>query len=207
MNHHQESVVVRRTIHHIINNVAAEGEQILPDDQDHYFEFCCEGWRNSVVSDKCFPAENIIASCEPGSQINLQNLMSIEEARNGKPAAAEYYSFRWDGSHNSDRRKAETFMIKKEDQKSRKPSMGKTRWLLFLFGGTRRIQTEMALRDIRSRQSRLSPSSILFRLNNNGDDNKTMISNPMSKSTRSQQGLWGLLKATSRGVNSMPILQ
>lgn len=165
-------------------------------DQENYFEFCSEEWSTSSAS---YPPENIIfcgkiiAYGEPSSQIDFQNLAVKETGLIKKPVE----SFRWNGSHNI------SASSRKEEQKLHKTSsvgkisvlnsLGKFRWSLFLFGGTRFLPTEMALRDIKNRQSRRSSSSssTLFGLKSDHDEK--------IRKNRSPQGLFGLLKAIGGG--------
>ncbi|KAL3520702.1 hypothetical protein ACH5RR_018851 [Cinchona calisaya] len=205
-----------------INTIAAEDQQdysmrVLQSstcpissssssDQEHYFEFCSGEWSTTSTS---YPPENIIfcgkiiPSGEPSSQIDLQNLK--------KPVQ----SFGWNGSHNisiasSKKEKKKLNNISTVDNgkiSGLTSSIGKFRWSLFLFGGSRRfLPTEMVLRDIKSRQSRRrrSPSSsTLFGLKSNDHDNKEMSvnNNVGSRSSRSSscQLLLGLLKAIGFG--------
>lgn len=160
-------------------------------DQEHYFEFCSsEEWSTTTTS---FPPENIIFCGkiipyrEPTSQIGFQNLASIDNNETGFKKPVE--SFRWNGSHNISSKR-------KEEPKLRKinSSVGKLRWSMFLFGGRRFLPREMALRDIKSRQSRSrgSSSSTLFGLERDDDKKKTTTRSP-------PQGLLGLLKALGCG--------
>nr|XP_011469678.1 PREDICTED: uncharacterized protein LOC101301053 [Fragaria vesca subsp. vesca] len=70
----------------------------------------------------------------------------------------------------------------------------KSKWYLFMFGMAR-FPTEMELRDIKSRQSRRSPST-MFGANSEASDELMGKGNKeISDSSNRAKGLWGLLRA------------
>lgn len=70
-------------------------------------------------------------------------------------------------------------------------SPAKSRWCLFMFGMTR-FPTEMELRDIRSRQSRISSQSSMFR----SIDFDGMVKANANGGRRGKMGLWRRLRRT-----------
>ncbi|VVA12289.1 PREDICTED: CCACVL1_23607 [Prunus dulcis] len=70
----------------------------------------------------------------------------------------------------------------------------KSKWYLFMFGMAR-FPTEMELRDIRTRQSRRSPSTMFRSFDEGSDQMEGQKGNMGRKSSNKAKGLWGLLRA------------
>ncbi|XP_024927466.2 uncharacterized protein LOC107413646 [Ziziphus jujuba] len=75
-------------------------------------------------------------------------------------------------------------------------SPAKSRWHLFMFG-IARLPTEMELRDIKTRQSRRSPSATMFSSfeESRGDHHEETVKEKVVRGKRRGKGLWALIRA------------
>ncbi|XP_004308801.1 PREDICTED: uncharacterized protein LOC101301053 [Fragaria vesca subsp. vesca] len=170
-------------------------------DEDNFFEFFSEeftastystGNKDIIFCGKLIPYNKeapYVAAAEKKTQKNQE-----PGNKNLNSSTKKWSLFRWRrlrGSKHKSHRRCDVPLGKVSILSSNR---SKSKWYLFMFGMAR-FPTEMELRDIKSRQSRRSPST-MFGANSEASDELMGKGNKeISDSSNRAKGLWGLLRA------------